>query len=88
MIEMTTGGGENVVESVLGIQDDAAIRRGEWVWGDDRTVATYLGISLPKIRQDRLAKLWQIPFCRAGRRILYNRHKIDEWLLEHAEQFS
>lgn len=49
-------------------------------WKDTRAAAEYLGCSTSLLNSDRVTGLHKIPFCRLGKKILYDTEDLDRYL--------
>ncbi|WP_300708610.1 helix-turn-helix domain-containing protein [uncultured Desulfovibrio sp.] len=54
-------------------------------WLSTREAAQYLGLSPSTLNNDRTTRLIGLPFSRMGRRILYDRLALDDFLLSKME---
>lgn len=64
-----------------GMEESAAASR----WLSTKDAAAYLGVAVSTLNNDRVTRLLGLPFSRMGRRILYDRLALDDFLLSKME---
>lgn len=54
-------------------------------WLSTRQAASYLGLSPSTLNNDRITRMIGVPFSRMGRRVLYDRLALDDFLMSRCE---
>lgn len=54
-------------------------------WLSTKEAAAYLGLSPSTLNNDRITRLIGLPFSRMGRRVVYDRKALDDFLLSRME---